>query len=75
MSLQPTWDSEQRKETATPVTAHAWGQAHADHVYVWTVCHRHCLQSSLENRGQGEKRTTMTHTSQGFNTSFLRCSS
>lgn len=28
MSLQPTWDSEQRKETATPVTAHAWGQTH-----------------------------------------------
>lgn len=32
MSLQPMWDSEQRKETATPVTAHTPG----DTLSVWT---------------------------------------
>lgn len=50
MSLQPTWDSEQRKETATPVTAHAWGQTHTDHcirVCVW-VCACHSVHCSAQ---------------------------
>ncbi|PWA32669.1 hypothetical protein CCH79_00012370 [Gambusia affinis] len=34
MSLQPMWDSKQREETATPVTAHAWGQTYTDHRHV-----------------------------------------
>lgn len=37
MSLQPTWDSEQREETATPVTAHALGQTHTDQ-YIHSLC-------------------------------------
>lgn len=51
MSLQPTWDGEQRKETATPVTAHAKGRTHTDHVVcVVSVSQAACLDCSTENR-------------------------
>lgn len=64
MSLQPTWDSEQRKETATPVTAHAWGQTHTDHCI--------CLCVSDREAAKGLSLFFFSFSSKSFNCELAR---
>lgn len=56
MSLQPTWDSEQRKETATPVTAHVLGQTHTDHC-THSLCVCVCVSMSVLKLSEGTEHS------------------
>lgn len=71
MSLQPMWDSKQREETATPVTAHAWGQTYTDHrVCVWTrMSPAACSYSASKTRGSAE---SWQAEHRGFNINWVK---